>query len=99
MKTHEDLVFENSLKNMKRWELYPLLIGYIKDGMKITFTKFDVAEDDNFLIFGCGYDSCTVTFHTNRVPYWIGFDNDEPMRLEDVPTSFIISMLINLKKM
>ena len=78
------------------YELASKVMGKIKDGMKITFTKDNIAKGDNFLIFGCGYDSCTVTFHTNRVPYWIEFDNDEPMHLEDVPDSFYRSILKNV---
>ncbi len=80
----------------KNYELASEVMGKIKDGMKITFTKDNIAEGDNFLILGHGFDSCTVTFHTNRVPYWIGFDNDEPMLLEEVPDSFLRSILKNV---
>lgn len=82
-------------KRERNLELFFEVMTKIKDGQKITFTPDNVAEGDDFLIFS-GYKSCTVTFHKNRVPYWVEFDNDEPMLLEDCPTSFYESILKNL---
>lgn len=76
-------------------DLFSRVLSKIQDGMKITFTPDNVAEDDNFLLLG-EKGSCTVTFHTKNVPYWLEFDNDEPMRLEDVPSSFLRSILKNV---
>lgn len=81
---------------MKRNDLFSQVLDKIYDGLKITFTPQNVAEDDNFLIFSACRKQ-TITFHTNRVPFWIDFDGDEPMRLEDCPTSFFRSILKNIK--
>ena len=69
----------------------------IKDGMKITLTEKDVAEGDDFLIFNNPEETQTITIHTNRVPFWLEFDKDEPIRLEDCPKSFYRTLLKNIK--
>lgn len=80
----------------RNYDLFSEVLGKIKDGMKITFTKDNVAYGDDFLIFSyC--EKQTVTFHTKSVPYWIEFDGDEPMLLENVPNSFLRSILQNIK--
>lgn len=79
-----------------RTDKFSKVLEKIKDGMKIRFTPKNVAPWDRFLIFSA-YKSCVVTFHTNVVPYWVEFDNDEPMRLEDCPESFFDSILMNIK--
>lgn len=81
---------------MCRHDLFNQVLDRIKDGMEITFTPQNVAEGDNFLIFSACRKQ-TITLHTNRVPFWIEFDGDEPMRLEDCPTSFFRSILKNIK--
>lgn len=81
---------------MKRNDLFSQVLDKIYDGLKITFTPHNVADGDNFLIFSACRKQ-TITFHTNRVPFWIEFDGDEPMRLEDCPTSFFSSILKNIK--
>ena len=78
-------------------DLFSQVLDKIYDGMKITFTPNNVAYGDRFLIFNKYRRSQTITFHTNRVPYWIDFDGDEPMRLEDCPESFYESILLNTK--
>lgn len=88
-------MFNEEYTNEQRLDLFMKVMGRIKEGMKITFTPDNVARNDRFLIFSA-YKSCTVTFHKNRVPYWVEFDNDEPMLLEDCPTSFFESILKNL---
>lgn len=82
---------------MNRYELFGQVMAKIHDGLKIKFTSENVAPGDRFLIFNDDDDECEVSFHTNRVPYWLEFSNDEPMRLEDVPTSFLESILKNIK--
>ena len=76
-------------------DLFSKVLDKIYDGMKITFTPDNVAYDDRFLIFSA-YKKITVTFHTNVVPYWIDFDCDEPMLLENCPESFLRSILKNI---
>ena len=73
------------------------LLDKIKDGMKITLTEKDVAEGDDFLIFNNPEETQTITIHTYRVPFWLEFDKDEPMRLEDCPESFYRTLLKNIK--
>lgn len=68
----------------------------IEDGMQITFTPSNVAKGDNFLIFNGSRKKQTVTFHTKYEPYYIDFDGEEPMRLEDVPKSFYESIVKNV---
>lgn len=76
--------------------LFSQVLDVIYDGMKITFTPQNVAWGDHFLIFSA-HKSCTVTFHTNSVPYWVDFDGDEPMLLENCPDSFFESIIKNAK--
>ena len=78
-------------------DLFSEVLEKIKDGMSITFTKSNIAAGDNFLLLGYGYDSCTVTFKQPCDLWWVYFDNDEPMLLEDVPDSFLRSILKNIK--
>lgn len=80
------------------YTLFGNLLSQIKDGMQITFTKKNVAEGDDFLIFNNDDESTTITLHTKCVPFWIEFDNAEPMRLEDTPVSFWKSILKNIEK-
>ena len=80
-----------------RYDIFRELLKSIKDGMQITFTKGNIHEDDNFLILGCGYDSCTITLKRCSTGVWIVmFDNDEPMLLEETPVSFWKSILKNI---
>ena len=78
-------------------DLYSQVLDKIYDGLKITFTPSNVAWGDRFLIFTSYRKKQTVTFHTKSVPYWLEFDGDEPMRLEDCPDSFLESILLNIK--
>ena len=74
--------------------LFSKVLDAIYDGMQITFTPDNVADGDNFLIFSA-YDSITATFHTKSVPYWVEFDEDEPILLENCPDSFYESIIKN----
>ena len=71
-------------------DLFSQVLDVIHDGMKITFTPNNVAWGDHFLIF-------SAYKKTNSVPYWIDFDGDEPMLLENCPESFFESILLNAK--
>ena len=77
--------------------LFSEVISKIKDGTEITFTPKNVARDDDFLVFNEDTDKTTIKFHTKRVPYWVEFDNDEPILLENCPQSFLRSILKNIK--
>jgi hypothetical protein len=79
------------------YELFDKVLHKIEDGMSITFTKDNIADGDNFLILDCGYDSCTITFKRFGDMWYVLFDNDEPILLEDVPVSFLRSILKNIK--
>ena len=75
-------------------DLFGQVLTKIQDGMTITFTKDNVAYGDDFLIFSA-YKSCTITFRCFGL-WYVLFDNDEPMLLEDVPDSFLRSILKNI---
>lgn len=78
-------------------DTFSKLLSLIKDGMAITLTKKDCLPWDNFLIFSACRKQ-TITLHTKYVPYWVEFDADEPMRLEDCPDSFFETLIHNIKK-
>ena len=76
-------------------DLFWKVLEKTRDGMKITFTPNNIADGDNFLIFSANKE-ITATIHRNRVPYWVEFDCDEPILLEDCPESFYKSILKNI---
>ena len=78
------------------YDLFSKVLGKMKEGLTITFNKENIAEGDRFLILGCGYDSCKVSFTRPRDLWWVCFENDEPMLLENVPDSFLRSILKNI---
>ena len=75
-------------------DLFSRVLSKIKDGMSITFTLDNVAEGDDFLIL---YPDrpCKVTFKHFGL-WYVLFDGDEPMLLEDCPESFYESILKNI---
>lgn len=81
----------------KDYELFDKVLNKIEEGMTITFTKDNIADGDDFLILDCGYDSCTITFKRFGDIWYVLFDNDEPILLENVPVSFLRSILKNIK--
>ena len=83
-------------KMENKYELFGEMLSKISDGLQITFTKDNIADGDTFLILGCGYDSCTVTFKRFRDLWWVLFSNDEPMLLESTPATFWQSILKNI---
>ena len=85
----------------RRYDVFDELLNLMRDmnDKSITLTKKDVCDGDNFLIFGFGYDSHTITFKKTRSGIWyLFFDNDEPMLLEECPTLFYETLVKNLKK-
>lgn len=74
------------------------LLSVIKNGMKITLSQMDCVWGDNFLIFSDYRPYQTITLHTNRVPYWIDFDGDEPMLLENCPEAFFTTLRKNIER-
>lgn len=74
------------------------LLSVIKNGMKITLSQMDCVWGDNFLIFSDYRPYQTITLHTNHVPYWIDFDGDEPMLLEDCPEAFFTTLRKNIER-
>ena len=84
-------------EKMKRdYNLFSQVLGKLYEGLSITFTTKNIAPGDDFLILGYGYDQCKVSFKRPRDLWWVFFDNDEPMLLEDCPDSFLRSILKNL---
>lgn len=73
------------------------LLPVIKDGMRLTLTPKDCVGGDDFLIFS-GRKKITVTVHTKQVPYWLEFDCDEPVLLENCPEPFLRTLLVNARK-
>ena len=79
-------------------DIFSLLLSKLKDGMTFKLTKKDCAFADDFLIFNKYCRKQTITLHTRSVPYWIEFDGDEPMLLEDCPCTFWQTLLLNIEK-
>ena len=77
--------------------IFSLLLSKIEDGMTFTLTKKDCAFADDFLIFNKYCRRQTITIHTS-CPYWVEFDGDEPMLLEDCPATFWQTLLLNIER-
>lgn len=90
-------LLEACYEEENRHEIVDALYDNLKDGMTFTLTPKDIAYRDRFLIFSA-YDKQVITIHMNRVPWWVEFDEDEPMLLEDCPTSFYRTLLLNIGK-
>lgn len=78
------------------YSLFTKVLGKLKEGMSITFCQNNIAEGDGFLILGCGRDQVKVTFRRPGDLWWVCFEGDEPMLLEDCPDSFFRSILNNI---
>ena len=77
------------------YDLFSEVLDKIQDGMTIIFTPYNVAWGDDFLIFSATKE-IKVTFK-NFGLWYVLFDGDEPMLLEDCPESFFESILKNIK--
>ena len=77
--------------NMANFDVFSELLNKLEnmEGKSITLTKAD-CPNDNFLIFGFGYDEHTITFKRRwRDNLWmVCIKGDEPILLEDCPPSF-----------
>ena len=80
----------------RRFDLFCKVLDVLEEGMKITFTPDNIADGDDFLLFGCGYTKQTLTFKRVGDLWAVIFENDEPMLLEDCPESFYESILKNV---
>lgn len=78
------------------YQLFVKVLRNLKDGMSISFTKDNLAVGDTFLILGHGRSKCEVSFRKHGCLWWVYFDNAEPMLLENVPESFLKSIIKNL---
>ena len=82
-----------------RFDTFGTLLNKLKgmENKSITLTEKDIYRGDRFLIFGFGYDSHTITFKKRKDGVWfIFFNNDEPIILEECPTSFFLTLIKNL---
>ena len=78
-------------------DLFERVLSNIKDGMEITFSKENVAQGDRFLIL-YGDRKIKVKFNRQGWGIWyVVFDGDERMKLEDCPESFYKSILKNIE--
>ena len=68
------------VSNLNRSELFDKVIEKIKDKMSIVLTPKNVYPTDRFLIFSA-YKKQKITFNN----WWVEFDNDEPIGLEECP--------------
>lgn len=81
---------------MAHIDLFSAVLENLKDGLTITFTPKNVAWGDHFLIFSA-YKKIKVTFKDFGL-WYVLFDCDEPMLLEDCPESFFESILLNIER-
>ena len=81
---------------MNTMDTFDKLLNVIYDGMEITFTPNNVAGGDRFLIFSA-CNKIKIKIHTS-CPFWVEFDCDKPMLLEDCPESFWRSIIKNAPK-
>jgi len=81
----------------RRFDLFCKVLDVLEEGMKITFTPDNIADGDDFLLFGYGYTKQTLTFKRMGDLWVVVFENDEPMLLENCPDSFYRSILKNAK--
>ena len=82
---------------MRDYSLFGKVLSVLEDGMKITFTPDNIADGDDFLLFGYGYTKQTLTFKRVGDLWAVIFESDEPMLLENCPDSFYRSILKNAK--
>lgn len=81
------------INNVK--DIYWEVLIRLHEGLEITFTEENIYPYDTFLILGRHHSSCTCRFEQWGC-WMVLFDGDEPMRLEECPTTFFKSILLNL---
>ena len=75
--------------------LAKLFNGYMDKS--IVLTEENVHPTDHFLLLGKhAHESITITFKNHGGIIYVYFDCDEPMRLEECPTSFYRTLLKNM---
>lgn len=75
--------------------LTKLYNGYMDKS--IVLTEENVHPTDHFLLLGeLAHESITITFKNHGGITYVYFDCDEPMRLEECPTSFYRTLLKNM---
>lgn len=75
--------------------LAKLFNGYMDKS--IVLTEENVHPTDHFLLLGeLAHESITITFKNHGGIIYVYFDCDEPMRLEECPTSFYRTLLKNM---
>ena len=86
------------IKKLDRFEVFDVLLKKLSEnkGKSITFTRNKMYPYDNFLIFSSYSPKQVVTFKRPSDLWYVLFDGDDPMLLEDCPDSFYRSILLNL---
>ena len=81
---------------MRNDKLFDKVLDKIYPGLSITFTKNNIAEGDTFLNLKT-YSSQTITFDFGNSGILVEFEYDEPLHLDELPSSFLESILLNLE--
>ena len=85
---------------MNDFDYFNAVLMKLYDGWmhkSIVLTEENVHPTDHFLLLGeLAHESMTITFKNHRGIIYVYFDCDEPMRLEDCPTSFYRTLLKNM---
>ena len=89
-------LLEACYEEENRTDIVDALYANIKDGMTFVLGPRDCAIGDRHLLFSGDSPRQKIVLHTARVPWWVEYDDDEPLRLEDVPTSFCRTLLKNI---
>lgn len=84
------------VSKMGRHELFDALLENLEDGTKITFTPDNIYDKEHTFINLKNERGKMVCEFDWRDLIWVYFDGVEPMLLEDCPTTFFRSILINL---
>lgn len=85
---------------MNDFDYFDAVLTKLYDGYmdkSIVLTEENVHPTDHFLLLGeLAHESITITFKNHGGIIYVYFDCDEPMRLEDCPTSFYRTLLKNM---
>ena len=71
------------------------LLALIVDGMTVTLTAREC--EDIFQIFSSPSDSVRIAIHATSAPYWVEFNGDDPMLLENCPEEFYTALISNIE--
>lgn len=84
------------MKKKSRINLFDECFRKLEDGLTIAFNRGNIAFGDDFLILADYRPEIKVTFKRRGDLWWCYFDGDEPMLFEEVPTSFLESIVKNI---